>query len=410
VLVMSSSSSYSKTRALSLVAASGSCVVLVLPLVSSWPWAIGLAVLAGLAAMISLAAFVSSLVVIRRHANERAGLADLYLAAQLSRGEAAVRSGDALTAGPVRRLAARWLLGHDLLVGDEVEIMSLAEIQATLRADGTDAGIPFQSEMERFCGQRVRVYRCLDKIYDYGRTKKMRRLNSFVTLVGLRCDGAGHGNCQAMCYLAWSTRWLRRVTANATSGVAMKPAAAAGASAQTGPVYRCQFTQLHDASTPLRAWALLQDLRPLLAGNITTRAFFIAIATRYFNFIQGLRGGDGFPLVPLADSTPAASPTRLEPGMEVRVLPIEAIVRTLNKSSRNRGLWFDRDMIKHCGTKQTVLARIERIIDDATGEMRVMKTPCIVLDGVDYSGEYLHFNAQHDGFFWREAWLERMTR
>jgi len=79
----------------------------------------------------------------------------------------------------------------------------------------------------------------------------------------------------------------------------------------------------------------------------------------------------------------------------------------LNRTYKNRGLWFDRDMVKHCGKRYRVLARVDRIIDDATGEMRTMKTPCVLLDGADYSGEFLNFNVQHDPFFWREAWLER---
>ena len=54
-----------------------------------------------------------------------------------------------------------------------------------------------------------------------------------------------------------------------------------------------------------------------------------------------------------------------------------------------------------------MLARVDRIIDDAHGQMLAMKTPCILLEGVDYSGEVLNFNAQQDLFFWREAWLEK---
>ena len=47
------------------------------------------------------------------------------------------------------------------------------------------------------------------------------------------------------------------------------------------------------------------------------------------------------------------------------------------------------------------------VIDrDATGQMRQMKSPCITLEGVDYSGEGLNFNAQHDPTFWRECWLK----
>jgi hypothetical protein len=34
--------------------------------------------------------------------------------------------------------------------------------------------------------------------------------------------------------------------------------------------------------------------------------------------------------------------------------------------------------------------------------------PCIVLDGVSSTGEYLAFCPQNDLIFWREIWLERV--
>ena len=54
----------------------------------------------------------------------------------------------------------------------------------------------------------------------------------------------------------------------------------------------------------------------------------------------------------------------------------------------------------------------QRIIDDATGKMLEMKTPCIVLEGADASGEFLHFCPQQERIFWREGWLapERSTQ
>jgi hypothetical protein len=61
--------------------------------------------------------------------------------------------------------------------------------------------------------------------------------------------------------------------------------------------------------------------------------------------------------------------------------------------------------VKHCGQRRQVLRRVDRIIDDATGKMRQMKTPCIVLHGVAYSGEGLRFCFQEDPTFWREIWL-----
>jgi hypothetical protein len=62
-------------------------------------------------------------------------------------------------------------------------------------------------------------------------------------------------------------------------------------------------------------------------------------------------------------------------------------------------------MVKYCGRTYQVLRRVTRIIDDATGEMRLMKAPCIVLKNAQYSGEYLRFSAQQDQLFWREVWL-----
>ena len=80
----------------------------------------------------------------------------------------------------------------------------------------------------------------------------------------------------------------------------------------------------------------------------------------------------------------------------------------MDYNSKNRGLWFDRDMLKHAGQAYRVRGRIEKIIDVKSGEMIAMKTPCIALEGVHYSGEFQGFGEQHDYLYWREAWLERI--
>jgi hypothetical protein len=67
-------------------------------------------------------------------------------------------------------------------------------------------------------------------------------------------------------------------------------------------------------------------------------------------------------------------------------------------------------MIKRCGHSYRVLKRVERIIDDATGQMLEMKAPCIVLDEADASGEFLRLCPQHEYPFWREVWLSPETR
>jgi hypothetical protein len=166
---------------------------------------------------------------------------------------------------------------------------------------------------------------------------------------------------------------------------------------------------LHAATRQLPIWGIGKELRPLVSGNFSLGAWYVGLATRGFNNLQRLRGGVGFPIVPLPPEKPATTEApHLNEGDLVVVAPIDAIARTLNRTYKNRGLWFDRDMVKHCGKRYRVLARVDRIIDDATGQMRTMKTPCVLLDGADYSGEFLNFNVQHDPFFWREAWLERV--
>ena len=128
---------------------------------------------------------------------------------------------------------------------------------------------------------------------------------------------------------------------------------------------------------------------------------------RQFNRVDRLRGGSGFP--PLSRGTLKRTPGstyRLAPGDNVRVLRNERIAATLDEGSRNRGLWFDQEMIKHCGKRSRVSRRIDRIIDIATGRILAMKTPCLVLEGVDSSGEFMRFCAQHELLYWRDVWLE----
>ena len=141
---------------------------------------------------------------------------------------------------------------------------------------------------------------------------------------------------------------------------------------------------------------------------MTLSAFCVAILTRLFNAVQVARDGVRYPGAALETGRSIRSVGHSPvPGDAVRVLAMGDIVATLNHKGRNRGLWFDRDMVKHCGRRYTVLRRVERIIDDATGQMLEMKTPCLVLAGAEASGEFLRFCAQHEYPFWREVWLSR---
>ncbi len=377
-----------------------------------------LAISAWVLGLTALLAACGGLVVLRRDALQTGGGIDLFIKLNRSRSEPEVLRG------PVRGMRwLRWGSGKSWMpqVGEVVEVRSFAEIAATLDASGCLDGLPFMAEMARFCGQRVRVFRGVDKVYDYGRTKVMRRIDDTVALTSLRCEGALHGGCQAACYLIWKTAWLRPVpraqgaTAGSPAGAAAVAEAAAKLPASVrsdpqdgAPIYKCQYTELAAASAPLSQADFRQDLRPLLAGNVSFLAFCTAMLTRLFNRVQGARGGAAFPYKPpsACDKTPLVT-LGLRPGDRVRVLSAQEIALTLNERGRNRGLWFDADMLKHTGQEFTVLCRVDRLIDDLTGRMLEMKAPCVVLEGVYSTGEYLRFSAQHDFLYWREAWLAR---
>lgn len=362
-----------------------------------------------IAALLPLSVAASGAIVLHRLGRALRGDTDLFLQFNEPRLEASLDHPDGFRAGPLRRLVARAMLGHDYLVGDEVEIRDLKEIQATLEENGCLGGLPFMSEMVPFCGRRGRIFRSVDKVYDYGRTRGMRRLRGCVLVSGLRCDGASHDGCQARCYVIWRTEWLRRPgeARGPTGGRNLAPTRIPGVAPDGTPRerYLCQYTELHHASTPIDQFDVAKELRPLVAGNVMLRTWIVGLATRLFNRVQVLRGGAGFPDRPQINGLPPIEPVALMPGDRVTVRPIAEIESTLNEKGKHRGLWFDPDQVKHCGKSRTVVARVERIIDDAHGQMLTMKTPCILLEGVDYSGETLSFSAQHDLYFWREHWL-----
>lgn len=374
----------------------------------------GLVVVVGSLTTLPLLSIVlSGLVVLYRDTTLATRRPDLFRSMNESRWDPAFAAGGR-DAGLTLRRWARTLLGRDsLVVGDEVEIRPFEEIRRTLDdADCLD-GLPFMPEMLRFCGQRARVFRRVDKIYDYGGKKVLRRMKSTVLLHRMRCDGASHGGCQADCSVLWKEAWLKPVSSTESAPVRqvgvdasqlLKPQSSVDHNGMT--TYRCQYTQLVAASSPLKYWDPRGDFRPLAAGNLTLRAFAVALLTRLFNYVQGLRGGIAFPA--MSHGVPPGTPAEtrdLGQGDLVRVRPAQQIFQTLDKNSKNRGLWFDRDMVKHCGHDYEVSGRVDRIIDDATGLMRTMKTPCIILHDVNYSGEFLRFLAQEEHLYWREAWL-----
>jgi hypothetical protein len=345
-------------------------------------------------------------VVQARQSRVETGQPDLFLLRNAGRSEAAVRDGKVPAWGRSRRWLARHGFGHRLMVGDRVRVKSLDQIRATLDAEGCLDGLPFMDEMAAFCGQSLSVYRVVDKIYDYGRSRLMRRLDDCVLLLGQRCDGSAHRGCEAACYLIWKSAWLDAPDAAPRTAVTVSRPARPAAD---GDVLRCQYTQLTQASRAIVGADVGGLVGPLVAGNVSAAAFSVAVATRVFNRFQNWRGGATYPSKPLPSDDKTIRGESLSTGDWVRVKSPAEIARAMDRNSKNRGLWFDRDMLKHCGQTYRVRGRVEKIIDVGSGKIIPMKTPCIVLDDVHYSGEFQGFGEQHDFLYWREAWLNRIA-
>lgn len=316
-----------------------------------------------------------------------------------------------------------------------MEVRSAEEILATLDNRQSVAGLPFMPEMLQYCGKRFRVYWSAHKTADTIEVFSIRRLAGAVHLQELRCDGAAHGGCQAGCLLFWKESWLKRVAGTGTAkgseaeiGPSGKANHATAACSSLSPgtrhpvaqgmpeCYRCQATEVLNATTEVRRrdrWSPLFYVKDLTSGNVKPfefirfGAFAIlnAFLARWFGFrlprIRGLAG----------ERTPTGE-LNLQPGEWVRVRPKAEIMRTLNRQQRNRGLFFDVEMVPYCDNgNYRVLRRVDNIINEKTGEMMKMPNPCIILDGVTCSGNYSAqrmFSRRHEHIYWREIWLERV--
>ena len=73
------------------------------------------------------------------------------------------------------------------------------------------------------------------------------------------------------------------------------------------------------------------------------------------------------------EKTPSEELT-LQPGEYVRVKSVEEINKTLDRNQKNRGLWFDQEMARYCGNTYRVLSRMDKIINESTGEMMNFNT------------------------------------
>jgi len=302
--------------------------------------------------------------------------------------------------------------------GEWVQVRSFAEISATLDDQGRFDGLPFMPEMLRHCGKRYRVFRRVEKIHHYfGPTAHhLRRLQDAVLLDELRCDGTSHGGCQSGCQLIWKEAWLvpgdsAEVTAPASEAAnALLNAYTKVRSADGEERYACQMTELPSATARLSWRDPRHYWRELLSGNIRPGPFIAAVALALFNSAQRKLGGAEAPYREPTDRKTSPKETLdLVPGEIVRVKTRPKIEQTLNSVSKNRGLWFDREMHRFCGGEFRVASVVRTIVDEASGKLLTMGSACIILQGVSATGEYLGLCPQNELIFWHEIWLERVA-
>jgi hypothetical protein len=331
--------------------------------------------------------------------------------------------------------------------GDWVIVKSKTEILSTLDKNGQLEALPFMPQMFQYCGQKFQVFKRAHKTCDTVNEAAGRRLSNGVHL-NLRCDGEAYGGCQAACLIFWKEAWLDPVkdetpppeqaqefdkTAICTEENVWK-ATHVTRDFSEDVRYRCQATQLPRFTTPLPWWDVRQYFEDYTSGNaefgrlcrgfVYASYYYLSQAWRkrlgaparwLYDRFQALWGGIPFPrkrgTILVGQFTPTSS-LNLQIGELVRVKSYEDILATLDTANKNRGLFFDAELVPYCGNIYRVKARINNFIDEKTGRMKALKTPAVMLDDVWCQSRYSNcrmFCPRSIYSWWREVWLERVS-
>jgi hypothetical protein len=311
-------------------------------------------------------------------------------------------------------------------VGDWVEVLGPQEILTKLDDKGAVDNMPFMPEMLQFAGKRLQVSASAHKACDTIDTYRNRKVDDALHL-GVRCDGAAHGGCQAACLLYFKTAWVKPV-----DGPARQPTAMPSKLGQVdtsvidratrltlNPVerevrYSCQATRLVEASSPMTRRYVRQYLKDLTSGNVSTWTFVRYMLLAIYNALVRKLGKGNWMMPPVKGLAGSKTPNEvldLQPGELVEVKSSDEIMKTLDVNGKNRGMGFDTEMLPFCGKRYRVKQRVDRLINEKTGVMMTMKTPGVILDDVVCMG-CLHperiFCPRGIYSFWREIWLKRV--
>lgn len=340
-----------------------------------------------------------------------------------------------------------------LKAGDSVIVRSKADILATLDRNGRCDGLPFMPQMFQYCGQRFKVYKRAHKTCDTVNKTGGRRVTDCIHL-DLRCDGEAYGGCQAACLIFWKTAWLQRVDDDQfmmgepdESGTVVAAESPAGCTvedvqratrrtdlpADEEVHYSCQATHLPEYTKPLRWWHPWQYIEDIVSKNSSVRTIlggfgyfafrrilrlapwrFRNHLVRGYDQLQKKRRGVPYPRKQGRIAQGQLTPTDhldLQPGDLVRVKSYEEILDTLNRANKNRGLFFDAEMVPYCGGTYRIHSSVERFLDEKTGKMIHLKRPAWTLEGVWCRSRYSECRLacpRSIYSWWRDVWLEKL--
>jgi len=172
------------------------------------------------------------------------------------------------------------------------------------------------------------------------------------------------------------------------------------------------FECLRSGSTPWRMSPVMRIYQGFTSyltwwlENLGWRKTLKQIVGDGFRRKSGGVAGKGFGMVRVTD-TGVNETLGLQPGELVEVKPIDEILATLNRNRRCKGLLWMTGMRKHCGQRYRVQRRVERIMLEADGQLRMMKNT-VLLEGVMCDGTAFGRCDRSCFHFWREAWLKRV--
>ncbi len=318
-------------------------------------------------------------------------------------------------------------------VGDLVFVRSPEEILATLDDEGTLGGVPFMPEMLGSIGKSFRIQRRVEKTC-VAPKYPVRRFpgNDVVILDGPRCDGEAHDGCRHACRVFWKEAWLRPANAGdpapRMSEAGIEKLRVRLKTKVDEKHYFCQSTELFKATEAFPAaqriwglriptlWKLRVPLREIRSGDLSVFEISGMFVRWCWNWLRRAVYGDRLLQGP-HKQTPTES-LGLKPGELVRVKSRKQILETLSQKASNRGLYICYEMLRCCGREAEVRQRVERIVDEVTGKMQEISNS-VTLQNMKGNASICEECLCHgqlgdcprgEIMYWREIWLERVTR